>query len=228
MQVAKLKEYIDLYKSFLKQDQDYFGVYRWESLRHFQQHWDVAAAEFGTMYDQSLQNSISKRLWKREAWYPKEMMLTFIEMDPDFVRSMFVGLFSEDIPVKTRILSFRDDCDLLLDRYLKAAIKPVGEDHFHGNNQMILMYLAFHFPDKYTLYDFPAFEQMMRLLKVANIPSPYELDRFVKLCQAMDKFLSKDEELMALHRSRLSPEQHYVEPSMLLVHDFYRTCVELS
>ncbi|MEM7374864.1 MAG: hypothetical protein AAF587_40100 [Bacteroidota bacterium] len=227
MQVAKLKEYIERYKVFLKQDREHFGVYRWESLRIFQQQWDVAAADFGQMYDQSLQNSQSKRLWKREAWYPKEMMLTFIQMDPDLVRSMFVSLFSEEIPVKTRIVSFRDDCDSLLDRHLKTANKPVGEDHFHGNNQMILLYLSFRYPEVYTLYDFPAFEQMMHLLKVANIPSPYELDRFVKLCQAMGKFLSTEEALLDLHQARLNPDQHYIEPCMLLVHDFYRTCVDL-
>jgi hypothetical protein len=70
MEVKKLNAKILEFKSFLKRDRDFVELYKWESLSHFQEHWDIEAPDFGKMYDQSLQNTKTQRLWKRENWRP--------------------------------------------------------------------------------------------------------------------------------------------------------------
>lgn len=221
MQVNKLKEYIEKYKAFLKKDREFRDSYKWESLQNFQQNWELAAPKLDEMYARALHNSQTQRLWKTDAWYPKEMMQKFAAMDPDFVRTIFQDLFDESQPIIGRISRFKYFCDDLLQQYKKQQKFSSENNHYHEDNKMIFLYLCFKYPEKYTLYNYDAFSRMMSLLGSRNIPSPFEVERFAKITTSIYKFLQKDEELMELHRKRLDPKSHYMDESQLLVSDFY-------
>ncbi|MEL6867742.1 MAG: hypothetical protein AAFP19_25175, partial [Bacteroidota bacterium] len=93
MQVQKIQEYLKKYQNKLQRSRELQGGFRWESLQIFQQAWEVEAPNLAEMYDRSLQNTRSRRLWKGENYYPKEMMIKFMELEPDFCRRMFRFLF---------------------------------------------------------------------------------------------------------------------------------------
>ncbi len=224
MEVKKLTYYIDQFKQFLKHDRDFHEIYKWESLFCFQENWDIDAPDFGTMYDQSLQNSKTRRLWKQESWTPKEMMLKFCEMQPDFVRSMFAALFNEEKPVETRISKFKFCCEELLKEYKDLKKTSIENNHYHDDFQMIMLYLAFHFPQKYTLYDYSSFSKTIGLFGITDIPGPYDIERFMKLTKIMNTFLQKDEKLLDLQRKRLTMSKLKPEVGAMLVHDFYTVC----
>ena len=221
MQVIKLQQAIAGYKAFLKRDRACAELYKWESLRHFQAQWDVAAADFGQMYERCLYNSQWQNLWKGPGWFPKEMMREIIRVEPDRVRDLFMGLCQEAWDPLMRISHFKDVCDELLatHRHLPGLWRE--NDHYHSDNRMIFLYLAFLFPEKYTLFDYAPFRKTLQLLGTGDLPAPYDTDRFIKIAQALYKFLLKDEELLALHRRRRDPDLHFMGDSMLLVHDFY-------
>jgi len=224
MQVKKLEYYIDQFKQFLKKDRDFREIYKWESLFHFQNHWDIDAPDFGKMYDQSLQNNHSRRLWKRESWTPKDMMLKCCEIQPDFVRRMFVDLFDETKSVETRISRFKFGCDELLKDYKTSHITSIENNHYHDDFQMIMLYLTFRFPQKYTLHDYPSFSKTMGLLGSMDVPGPFDIERFLKLTKVLNTFLQKDKELLALQSKRLKINKLDIEVGSLLVHDFYKVC----
>lgn len=228
MQVKKLEYYIDQFRQFLKQDKDFSEIYKWESLLCFQEKWDIDAPDFAAMFDSSLQNSRSRRLWKRESWTPKEMILKFCEIQPDFVRSMFKNLFDEEKAVESRISKFKFCCDELLSEYKDHHKRSIENNHYHDDFEMIMLYLAFQFPQKYTLFDHSPFSKTMSLLGIGDIPGPYDIERFIKLTKILNTFLQKDEALIELQKKRLLLNKINVEVGALLVHDFYTICAKAN
>lgn len=220
MQLKKLQEYISQYKRQLERQPDERNLYKWESLRIFQENWDIDAPDFAAMYNRSLQNSQTRRLWSRENFAPKEMLLKFIAMQPDFVRSMFRDLFNEEKEVENRVDRFVFYCDELLKEYKEQYPRSIENNHYHGNYGLISLYLAFQYPELYAPYDFHLFQQVLLKLSAKNIPPTHDVGRHFKVMRTIYQFLMKEEGLLEIHQQRLHPTQHYQQPTLLLVDDF--------
>ena len=95
-------------------------------------------------------------------------------------------------------------------------------NHYHDDSEMIHFYLAMRFPEKYSLFDYPAFRKMTELLMVKDPPSPFETDRFFKITKIWLTFLSKDKELKVIHQSLVQKDAAYSSVWGLMVFDFYR------
>lgn len=213
----------------LQSEQALQTAFAWESQRHFYENWRLEAEDFGAMYDQALQNSETRRLWVRQAYFPKQRMLEFIDMQPEFVRSMFKELFQEERELQGRVDRFLFHCDELLREYQELHPKTIETEHFHRDGyRMVSLYLAFRYPDQYALYDFEAFQHTLRQLKVPNVPLTHDLERYFKVLRTLHKLLSKDEALMAAHRERLDPEKDYLQPSLLLAWEYIRFCRQIN
>lgn len=221
MQVNKLKEHIEQYKKYLQKDRHFKGLYRWEAMDHFQKTWDLDAPDLAAMYDAALQNTRSRRLWKRQAWFPKEMMLKLIALDADFMRHLFRDLFNEEKEITARISRFKFGCDELMGDYKMKHPVSIETNHFHDDFQMVMLYLAFRFPEKYTLFDYPAFHHTMELVGSKDIPSSFDIERFLKITKVLKTFLQKEEEVITWHQRRLPEALGMYADSALLVHDFY-------
>ena len=111
MQLKKLEICLAKYKEFLPTKAAGERLYIWESQGIFQVKWNPEEVDFATMYDRSLANSFTRRLWKRERYEPKRMMSEFIREDPEFVRTMFKDLFNEEKSVENRVDRFVFYCD---------------------------------------------------------------------------------------------------------------------
>ncbi|NET34145.1 MAG: hypothetical protein F6K19_19330, partial [Cyanothece sp. SIO1E1] len=162
MQLKLIQADMAAYKEFLGTSKAEKFLHIWESQLIFQEQWDLAAPEIPQMYDRSLQNSQTKRLWKREAYEPKRMMLAFMDMQADFVGYMFKDLFNEEKSIGGRVDRFVFHCDELLQEYKQQFPRSIDNNHYHGDRyQMLSLYLAFRFPDLYTYYDGPAFWKVL-------------------------------------------------------------------
>ncbi len=218
MQLKKIQEYIQSYKKYLKSPQAYDLLYLWESQFHFQNKWDTEREDFVKMLDECFQNATTKRLWKREAYYPKKMLLALATLQPDFVRHMFFDLFNEDKAIDSRCDRFRFYCDELMIEYRRAHPISIDTGHYQ-DYAMISLYLAFRYPSKYPYYNANAFKKCLQGLGAKNLPLADDIERFFKLSKTLKTFIYKDEELLQLHQKRLLA-RHYQEDSMLLVSEF--------
>lgn len=226
MNLKKLQHYTAEYRKFLRRNRDYDGAFVWESQKHWQQTFDLDAADFPKNYATSLQNSHSKRLWKGDNYLPKEMMRKFAEMQPDFVRHIFKDLMKEEKEIDGRVGRFVFHCDELLTEYKEKNPRSNENNHFHDDNfHIVSLYLAFNYPDKYAIYEFRDFREMMIKLGSTNIPEINDFGRYVKVTNTLYKLLSKDEELVKFHKKRLNSENLYQGESRLLVYDFIKVCV---
>lgn len=213
------------YKEFLGTSKAEKFLHIWESQLIFQEQWDLAAPDIPQMYDRSLQNSQTKRLWKREAYEPKRMMLAFMDMQADFVGYMFKDLFNEEKSIGGRVDRFVFHCDELLQEYKQQFPRSIDNNHYHGDRyQMLSLYLAFRFPDLYTYYDGPAFWKVLGRWGTANLPAADDFERFCKISRTVYTLMAKDAELLQLHEKRLVEGKHYQEKSLLVVYDFYQFC----
>jgi hypothetical protein len=221
MEVKKLQAYIQAFRTYLQRDRVHKEIYKWQALNHFQEHWDLEAVDFAGMYDQSLQSQTTQRLWKRETWRPKEVMQQLIQQDAEFARRMFRLLFDESQNIETRISMFKFGCEELLQEFKKQHRTTIVNNHYHDDNQMILLYLTFRYPEQYTFFDYPPFVETLKRMNIKDLPDPYNLERFFKLTKIMNTFLQKDEVLLEGQRQRLPANYQQQGISKLLVHDFY-------
>ncbi len=224
MLVKKIEAYRASYKNYLQNYPYYQEDYKWEALLHFQNNWDITAEDFGAMYDKSLHSNISRKLWTRSGYEPKAMMLKFVAMQPDYVKSMFRDLFDENKSIDSRVVRFVFYCDELLSMYKQKNKNSIENNHGHDNYEMIFVYLAFRYPEKYTLYNAPEFKEMLVKIGSAKIPLSHDLEQFVKVTKILANFLKKDEELIALIEQKKTGEEYYQDENLLMVHDFYWSC----
>ncbi|MEM0994231.1 MAG: hypothetical protein AAF847_05410 [Bacteroidota bacterium] len=220
MQLKKIQAHIAGYKKYLQKggERTVRPLYKWESQRIWQENWDINASPFAAMYDSCLENSQTRRIWNRENYQPKKMMLAFAELQPHFVYSMFEELFNESKDIGNRVDRFIFYCDQLLKEYKSTRRTALDNDHYH-DYEMISHYLAFQYPEQYTPYRFDLFKNTLLQIGSRDIPTANDISRHFKVMKTLHQFLQKDEALIALHQKRLLPI-HYQEKSLLLVEDF--------
>ena len=222
MQLKLIQQYINDYKWYLSTSNAQQHLYIWESQAIFQENWDLEANDFKLMYDKSLQNSKTRRLWNRENYAPKAMLLKFMDLQPGYVRQMFSDLFNEEKEIEGRISRFVFYCDQLLQEYKATYPHRIENNHDHDDDyQMISIYLSFQYPEKYTLYNKNSFIQLLEKIGAKNISPANDFARFVKVIRTLNTFLRKDEALLGLHQARFIDGSFFNADSWLLVYDFY-------
>jgi hypothetical protein len=223
MNLQKLTDTISKYKSYLRSNPQHDPYWKWESLRIFQENWNIEALDFRSMYDRSLQNSRTRRLWKRENYEPKDMMLKFIDLNSEFVRYMFQDLFNENKEVDGRIDRFVFHCDELLREYKESRPRSIENSHFHDDNYgMVSLYLAFRYPELYAPYDFELFRRLLLSFGSRDVPKVNDLGRYFKVMRTVYKFLQKDGEVLETHGQRLNQGKHFEGGTLLVAEDFMR------
>lgn len=227
MQVKLLTKAYQDYQPFLTSQKAERNLYIWESQRIFQENWDREVSDWADMYDKSLQNSHTRRLWKREFYEPKSMLLKLYAVAPGYVRNMFDDLYNEEKSIQGRIDRFVFYCDQLLQEYKEKKPHSIENNHYHDDDyEMVSLYLAFRFPEKYTLYRQQLFIDFLSKMGVVNVPQGNDFERFVKVSRTVYKLMSKEEALIEKHQSRLDPNVHYTETSLLVVFDFMNWVVK--
>lgn len=220
MQLKKIQEALDQFKTHLGSEAKEEHLYIYESQKIFQENWNLESSDPASMYNRSLNNTQTRRLWNREHYEPKRMMLEFWRMQPEFVKQMFQDLFDENKKVDGRVGRFVFYCDELLTEFLEKHPRSRESKHFHQDGyQIVSLYLAFRYPDQYSLYHFDRFKRLLIALGTPDIPATHDFDRFCKVVKTLWGFMQKDEELMAAHRERLEEGKHYQGESLLPVYE---------
>ena len=220
--VSKINLAIAEYKKWLSAIKFHPFLYKWESVQHFQQHWNLDTPDPAAMFESSFHNTERRNLWQNGQWKPKQIMTEFWRFDPMTVRLMFDDLFNETRPVEGRISRFLFGCDAVLSDYKRAHSTSIVNNHDHADFQMIALYLAFRFPESYAPYDFQTFQQSMTFWGAKDIPQSHDLQRYFKVLNTLRTFLDKDPEVRPLIQAHLHPKKHFQGETMLLAEDLCR------
>lgn len=199
LDIDKLRNIISYYKKNVK-NISLDEIYKIETIKTFQQNWDINAKDFYEMISNSF--SKSKNLLASRNYFPKNMILYFAQKDPEMVRDMFVNLFNETISLSRRIDSFRDSSDMLLKQYGNENMS----NHYQYLNA-ISTYLFFRFPEKYCIYKEGKFKAFASKIGYDNIPKrgSFEiLEAYYNMCDWVLEVVKSDEELVQRAFSRFN------------------------
>lgn len=221
MQIKKLRELFDRYRNFLQSPKGSLRLPYWETQKVFQEQWDLGDEDLAGMIDRSLQNQSTRRIWKRDHWEPKRMLLEFARQEPDYLKQALRDLFNEEKQIEGRTTRFLFYADELMDLYRNANPRRIDTGHYLEDYEFIFSLLAFRFPEHYAPYPARAFKSLLTQTLAPNVPPSHDLERFTKVTRTLYTLLEK-EELTDLAAQRLD-ERHYQGKSMLVVFDFLQT-----
>lgn len=217
MNLQLLTNLISDYKIFIEKRQDEEWQQPWKSLEVFNYHWDIDASDFARMYDDSFAGDCF--LWHGEDFHPKTSMLYYCSQNADLVRSMFIDLYDEGRDIVGRIHRFMDQCDQLRTYHSKGI--TLRESHYHSDRRMVFVYLAFRYPDKYTLYEEQGFRKILELVNAKPVGSSLTLERYIKTSKTIDILMQRDTDLVDLLDQKLQKFNSNNEGTLFGLIDFY-------
>ena len=181
--------------------------YKWEAVKCFQDNWDINAEDFAGMLKTSL--SGTKNLLVSAGNFPAKMITSFAKKAPEEVRAMFMDLFNEAKEIYNRILSFKNNSAILLEKYGENA-----KQHYQYENS-ISVYLWLRYPDKYCIYKYGEVKRVTEKLKsnYQFIKGHYanNIRNFYRLYDELCEDIQQDTELIELLKSQLT-ENCYPDP----------------
>lgn len=206
--VEKLKTFIEKYKKdfhkLWKQEQ-----FKWKAVKHFQDHWDINAPDFKTMFSQATAKTYSLLASKNN--FPRSMIEFFATVDSGATRALFINLYDESKGITKRVEAFRTEAERLRVKYDDGK----KASHYQDQNA-ISTYLWLRYPDKYYIYKFSECRKIAQELDSVFLPKQGDLNNAAegfKLYDEIQKQLIQDEELIALFKSALSADC-YPDPTL--------------
>lgn len=196
----RLKEALVKYKENFVSSQWGNEKYKWEAVKCFQDNWDVSATDFADMLTRSLSKTYN--LLASMNNFPAKMIQSFAKTAPEEVRAMFIALFDESKDVVTRIIAFKDQSSILLERYGNGA----GQHYQYEN--AVSTYLWLRYPDKYYIYKYGEIkttaDELGSDLHFKKGAYADNLRNFYALYDEICEELKKDNELLALVKSQIT------------------------
>ena len=137
--------------------------YKWEAIKHFQDHWNIDAKDFGEMFKRATDKTFN--LLASGYAYPRGMIINFAQADNEAVREMFKNLFDESQDLAARVDAFQTASEELRARYDDGTWR----NHYQNTNA-ISTYLWLRYPDKYYIYKYELFRSVAKELSSDFVP----------------------------------------------------------
>lgn len=207
--LEKMKDVLLNYKRDFVEKQWPEERYKWETVKHFQENWNIDDTDFAGMLKTSLAKTYN--LLGSVNNFPAKMIHSFAQKAPEEVRAMFIDLFDENKDVYERIKSFKLKSKILLDKHGDGA-----KQHYQNENS-ISTYLWLRFPEKYYIYKISEIKKVASELKSSysfkNGAYADNIRNFLKLYDEVCAELQKDAELINLLKSQLT-SSCYPDPNL--------------
>lgn len=142
--LEKLKPILAGYKAYFPSHWD-DEKYKWEAVKHFQDHWNIDAENFGEMFKKATDKTYN--LLASGYAYPRAMITNFAKADDEATRQMFRILFDESRDLAERVEAFQNAAEAIRVKHDDGTWR----NHYQNTNA-ISTYLWLMFPDKYYIY----------------------------------------------------------------------------
>lgn len=201
MNTQKVRDIIKLYKQhfkFIHQQE----IYKWQAIKCFQSNWNLMAENFPQMLEASL--ALTKNLLDSGLYYPKRMLIKNAETNPEFVRQLFVSFYDEEQDLITRVGNFKES----IRQHSRKAFPTLKNDY--QDLRAISVYLCLHYPDRYYFFKYELLKKIVQLVDYPYQPSRGNFEnllQYLTLCNIMREEILKDNELLELHKTRLTENE---------------------
>lgn len=208
----KLQPALEGYKNYFP---THFGgesaeKYKWEAVKHFQDHWDIDAENFGDMFRKATEKTFN--LLASGYSYPREVIINFARSDDEATRDMFRDLFDESKDLETRAEAFRSASENMRAKYDYR----VGRNHYQSMNA-ISTYLWLRYPDKYYIFKYELYkaaaEELTEDFRIKRDGSAATMIGGFKMYEEICEAIKADPDITEMIQSALTPEC-YPDPEM--------------
>jgi len=208
-----LNHFINEYKlNFDRVNQE--EIYKWEAVKCYKDNWNLDAENFYEMLSSSFR--MTKNLMDSGQYFPLRMLVNYAEHRPNVVRQLFSNLYIEEEDLYERIQNFQ------------LGINEVNDELFKNKKsyqdaRAIIVYLVLRYPERYFFYKFEMFKQFSEKLELIYKPVRGHLENighFNNICELIRYELSLDQELLKLHKNRITADCYYDENLNILTQDF--------
>lgn len=214
-----IKSYIKEYKNqfdFVHKEE----IYKWQAVKQFQDNWDINASDFYSMLEKSLKLVVN--LLDSGQYFPKRMLLKNTEIKPEKIKTLFEYLYDEEFDLFERIELFRSE------------FKEINTQNFinkkdYQDHRAVIVYLALKYPERYFFYKYKMFKKFSEKIDYTYNPIAGRIEnigQFQNLCNLLRHELSQDQELLKLHKNRISDDCYYDENLNILTQDFVYAVVQ--
>lgn len=222
MNFENIQHYLNEYKLHFKKIHRE-EIYKWEAIKAFQDNWNIDAHNFVDMLEKSLFRTVN--LLDSGKYYPRRMLVKNAKLYPTEIKQLMIDLFNENENFLERIINFQQ------------AFLSINNRNFNGLNtyqdhRAILVYLSLMFPEKYYLYKFSIFTEFVKLIDYDYLPKRGRIEnigQYYNLCDLIRHEILKDQEILRLHKNRLSDKCYFDNNIKILTQDFlYATVTHLK
>lgn len=208
-----LRHYIDEYKfDFERINQQ--EIYKWKAVKCFRDNWNIETNNFLEMLSNSIRRT--QNLLKSGQYFPLRMLEHYSTHRPEELRELFKNLYDEENDIYQRIEDFKNGTKAINDSLFPG--KNTYQDH-----RAIIVYLTLRYPERYFFYKFEMFKQFSERLEVTYRPIQGHIENighFNSLCEIVKYELSNDQELVQLHKDRLTSDCYNDINLNILTQDF--------
>ncbi|MFA5670603.1 MAG: AAA family ATPase [Balneolaceae bacterium] len=205
----KLEAVLTSYKKNFIPSQWNEEKYKWEAVKHFQDHWDIHASDFLDMFMKATDKT--DNLLAARSYFPRGMIKAFAEAEMEAVRAMFLNLYDETKGLAERVEKFESDAETLRVKHDNGAWKQ----HYQNLNS-ISTYLWLRYPDKYYIYKYSEYVKVAKELESDFIPkrgsSTANLIGGLNLYNEICAYVEKDKELVEMLKSVIT-DDCYPDPA---------------
>ena len=160
--------------------------------------------------------SRTKNLLDSGQYFPLRMLVQYAEQRPNEVRQLFRNLYNEEEDLFERIQDFQTSINLINDELFENKKS-------YQDPRAIIVYLVLRYPERYFFYKFEMFKQFSEKLELIYKPVKGHLENighFNSQCELIRFELSLDQELLKLHKNRITSDCYYDENLNILTQDF--------
>lgn len=174
-------ELIEKYINILEQHGEPNEAYKYLAINTFLQNWDIEAEDFHQMFRASF-SKVSNLLYQNSWGFIEKSAQNF----PEETRKMFQNLYNESIEITQRIKTFQTESEKLLPKVRQTLNRT--NINAQQDERSISVYLAFRFPEKYTLYKADYYKNFCEQL---NIKTKKTGERFLHLQELANQILEE-------------------------------------
>jgi len=213
MNIQKLRDIIKQYKrhfKYIHQEE----IYKWRAVKRFQDNWNITADNFPEMLEASF--ALTKNLLDSGLYYPKRMLLKNAEANPEYVRQLLMTLYDEEQDLITRITNFKNG----MREHSRRTFPTLKNDY--QDLRAISVYLCLRYPDRYYFYKYELLKKIVLLIDYPYQPTRGDFEnilQYLTLCNILKEEILKDNELLELHKTRLTEKDFFDSSFNILTQD---------
>lgn len=202
-----LNQLIEDYKDKVEENQNSKEIYKWKLIQDFQLKWNDDAEDFQKMLESI---SFSNLVYGIGLGVLKHITRDY----PEEVRQSFKYLYNESLPLQQRIDAFQLTIRNLYD---EVGIVDLPT---HQDERSIATYLAFRYPEKYTLYKWSFYYQLGKALNLKEEATGKRYCHYLSIVKDfVENCINNDAELLQLKEEFLTDGCHPDPNNMILAQD---------